>query len=104
LPDGAGLEPLFHQVGAAALGALFRYRFGPRHELAVRIPVAAVESLALARTTLGDLAFRALRAFHPDGLLLDVLARGVVAARREFAEAAALQHQVVAALRALLVE
>ena len=82
----------------------FSERASPGYEVAIGIAVAAVEGLALLRTALDDLALRALRALHPDGLLLDILAGGVVAARGELAEAAVLQHQVVVALRALFVE
>src|SRR5262249_39291599 len=66
--------------------------------------IASVERLALLRTALDDVAFAAFGALHADQLLLHVLALGVVAAGGEFAEAAELHHQVVAAVPALLVE
>src|ERR1035441_6253620 len=104
LPYNARLEPLLHHVGAAALGALLRHGLAPSDEGAVGVAVAAVERLALLGTALDDLALRALRALDADGFLLDVLAGGVIAARRELAEPAELQNQVALALRALLVE
>src|ERR1035437_6663690 len=104
LPDGARLEPLLHHVRAAALGAFLGHGLAPGDERAVGIAVAAVERLALLGAALHDLALRALRALDADCLLLDVLAGGVIAARRELAEPAILHHQVVAALRALFVE
>jgi hypothetical protein len=42
--------------------------------------------------------------FHTDGFLLHILALGIVAASCEFAVAAGLQYQVIAALGALLIE
>src|SRR5260370_2366582 len=85
LPHGARLEPLLHHVGAAALRALLGYRLPPGDELAVRIPVASVQRPPLLRTARDDLAFRAVRTLHPDGLLLYEFARRVIAARRELA-------------------
>src|SRR5579885_2624255 len=104
LPHGSGLEPFFDHVGAAALRTLFGNRFAPRHEIAVGPSVAAIEGLAALGTPLHHFALAALRALDPDGLLLDVLARRVIAASGELAVAAGLEHQIVAALRALLIE
>src|ERR1017187_1203239 len=50
LPDRAGFEPLLHQVGAAAVGALLCDRLPPRAPLAVRLPDAPVEGVTLPGT------------------------------------------------------
>src|SRR5262249_48010345 len=98
----AGLQPLLDQVAGAALGALFRNRLAPRNEVAVRVAAAAVKRLAALRAPLYYFAFRTVRAGNSDGLLLHVLALRLIAACGELSEAAVLQHQIVAALRAFL--
>jgi hypothetical protein len=57
-PDGAGLEPLLHHVGAAALGAFLDDRLALGDELAFGPAVAAVERLAPLGTPLHNLPFR----------------------------------------------
>src|SRR5450756_33749 len=104
LPHGARLEPLLHHIRAAALGTLLGHGLAPGDESAVGVAVAAVKRLALLGAALDDLALRALRAFDPDGLLLDVLAGGIIAACGELAEPAVLHDQVALALRALLIK
>src|ERR1041385_3870878 len=104
LDERAGLQPLLDHVGAAALGALLGDRLAPGDELAIGVAVAAVEGLALLGAALDDVAFAAFGTFDADQLLLDVLAGRVVAAGGEFAETAVLDHQVVAAVGALLIE
>src|ERR1700678_1700415 len=104
LRDGSGFEPLFDQVAGTAIGALLLNGLAPGHEVAFGIAVAAEERLALLGTPLHHFAFRAIGAGNTDGLLLDVLAFRIRAAGREFAEAPVLQHQIAAALRALLVK
>src|ERR1700722_18147679 len=94
-------EPLLNQVAGPAIRALLLDRLAPRHEIAVGIPVATEESLALLRPPLHHFAFRAVGAGNADGLLLHVFAFRIRAARRELAESPVLQHQIVAALRAL---
>src|SRR5262249_37671832 len=100
----AALQPLFDHVRAAAFRTLLGYRLTPRHESAVRITVAAIERLAALGAAFDDLTFRAIRTFHSDGFLLDVLAGRIIAARRELAEPAEFQDQTVAALRANFVQ
>src|SRR5262249_28018455 len=93
------------QVRMAALGAFGGNGAIPGYEIAVGVADTAVESLAAAGAALGQLASAAfLWAGNTDGLLLDVLALGVIAARGEFAEAAVLDDHVVAALRTLFLE
>src|SRR5208283_5452573 len=104
LPEGAGLQPLFDHVGAPAFGTFLGDGFAPGDEIALGPADAAVKRLAALRAPLGDFALVALRAFHADGLLLDVFAGGVIAACGELAEAAGLEHHVVAALRADFVQ
>ena len=104
LPEGARLDEFLDHVRAAALRALLGHGLAPGDERAIGVAVAAVERLALLGAALDDLALRALRALHADGLLLDVLAGGVVAARGELAEPAVLHDQVAVALRALLIQ
>src|SRR5947209_6135193 len=93
LPDRTRLQKLLDHVRVPAIRAFLRHRLAPRHEVTLRISIAPVERLALPRPPLHHLALRALGALHPDRLLLDVLARRVIAACRELAEAPALQHQ-----------
>src|SRR5205823_481487 len=89
-------------IRTAAVRAFLRHRLTPGDELAIGIPVAAVEGLTLLRSPLDDFAFAAIRTLYSDGLLLDILASRVIAARGEFAETAGLHYQMIAALRALL--
>src|SRR6202167_642596 len=98
------LQPLFHHIRPAALGTLLLHRLAPSYEVAIRPAVAAVERLAAFGAPLYHFALVALRALHPDGLLLHVLARRIISASRKLAETAGLQHHVAAAHRALLVE
>src|SRR5664279_5280957 len=95
LPHRAALQPLLHHVRTAAVRAFLSHGLTPCDEFTIGIPVAAVEGLALLRSPLNDLAFAAFGALYPDGLLLDILAGGVIAARGEFAKPAGLQHQMV---------
>src|ERR1017187_5040744 len=100
----AGFRPFFEQILGAAFRTRLREGLRPGHELTVGVTGTAVERLAAPRAPLADVALAALGALHSDGFLLDVFAGGVIAAGGEFAEAAVLQNQVVATLRALLVE
>src|SRR5580700_6109250 len=104
LQERTGLEIFLDKVRITAVGTSFRHGSRPRHECAIRISIASVECLAALGAPLHDFAFGTLGAFHADGFLLYVLARGVVAASREFSEAAVLLNHVVAALRAFLVQ
>src|SRR5438034_10170754 len=81
------LRRLLDEVRRAALGALLRDRTIPQHEVAVRIIRAAEEGLPAARFPLDDLAalVGVLRAGDAGRLVLDVLALGVIRARRELA-------------------
>ena len=97
------LGDLFHQERCAAVGALLRQRPVPQREVAVRIVRAAKEHSASPRLPFDDVA-AVLGAEDTGGLLLDVFARRVAAARRELAKPALLEDQVRVALRALLVE
>src|SRR5207249_9932975 len=104
LPNRAGLQPLLHHIRAAAFGTFLAHRLAPSYELAIGVTVATIKRLALLGAALDNLAIGTLRTLHPDGFLLDVLAGGIVAARRELTKASMLQHQVVVALRTLFVE
>jgi hypothetical protein len=75
-----------------------------RSEFALRIISASVESIALARPLLDQIAVFALRTLHADEVLLHVLAFGISAARRELAETPVPDHHVAPALRAKLIE
>ena len=46
LQRSARFQPFFEQVRAAAIGAFFRHRLGPGHEVAVGIAAASVKRLA----------------------------------------------------------
>ena len=97
------LGDLLDQERRAAVRALLRHRPVPEREVAVRIVGAAEEHAAAARLALDDVA-AVFRAEDAGRLLLHVLAGRIVAARRELAEPALLEHEVRLALRALLVE
>ena len=88
----------------AAFRALFIDRFPVRSEVTLGVFGAAIEKIAAAGFLFHQLAFLALRAFHADEVLLDVLAFRIPAARSEFAEASVAQHHIAFALGALLVE
>src|SRR3954454_12859755 len=83
LPHGTRFQPFFDHVGVAAIRAFLLDGLAPRHKLAIGIAIAAIERFAFARSALQDFAFGAFRAFHADGLLLDVLASRIIAARGE---------------------
>src|SRR5688572_6095966 len=98
---------LLQEVGAAALGAGLGQGPVVRGELALGVAAAAVERPAPAALALHDLADPAVGAGEADllgFLLLDVLAGRIVAAGDEGPEPAAPPHQVLAALRAFLVD
>src|SRR5262245_33273416 len=98
------LQPFLDQIRTAALRALLGDRFAPSDERAIGIAVASVKRLAALGAALDNFAFRAVRTFHPDGLLLDVLAGRVIAARGELAEPAGLENHLIVALRAGFIE
>src|ERR1700686_5452353 len=100
----SGFEPLLDQVARSAIRTLLGDGFAPRHEVAFRIPAAAIEGFATFGAPLHHFALRAIRTGHADSLLLDEFALRIIAARRELAEAPVLHHQIVAALRALLIQ
>src|ERR1700677_658182 len=54
----AGLQPFLDQVAGSAIGTLLGERLAPRHEVALRITVAAVERFAALGTPLHHLTFR----------------------------------------------
>src|SRR5712691_1843600 len=87
-----------------AVGTLLRNRLGCRSELALRITRASIKRVALSRPLFDQLALSAERTFHPDEVLLHVLALRISAARRELAETAVTDDQVAAAVRTLLIE
>src|SRR5208283_5395790 len=72
--------------------------------IAIGITAAPVERLAALRAPLHHFALRAIRTSHANRFLFDELAGRVVAAGRKLAESPLLQQQIVAALRALLVQ
>src|SRR5436853_6789132 len=88
----------------AAFRALFIDWFPVRSEVTLGIFRAAIEKIAAAGFLFHQLAFLALRAFHADEVLLDVLAFRIPAARSEFAEASVAQHHITSTLGALHVE
>src|ERR1700728_210538 len=94
----AGLQPFFNQVAATALRAFLGNRLAPCHEIAFRIAIATVKRLPALGPALDYFAFRAIRAWNTDRLLLDVLASRVIAAGYELAIAAEFLHQIIAAL------
>src|SRR5580658_2236449 len=96
------LQPLLHHIRTAALGTFLLHGLAPRNEVAVRPAVAAVERFAALGAPLHHFALVALRALHPDSLLLHVLARRIIPASRKLSETAGLQHHVAAAHRAFL--
>src|SRR5581483_1228847 len=69
-------------------------------ELAFWIGGAAVENIAAPGFLFHDVALFAIRALHPDQVLLDVFAIGISAARGKFAKAPVTQHHIASALRA----
>src|SRR5688572_9831108 len=98
---------LLQPVAPAAIGARLGDGAVVGGELAVGVPLAAVEGAAPPALPLHHLALAAVGTQEADLaglLLLYVLARRVVAARDEGTKAAAAPGQVLAALRALLVD
>src|SRR5688572_9082914 len=98
---------LLQEVGAAAIGAGLGNGPVIRGELALRVAAAAVERASPATLALDHLALPAFRAEQPDlrgFLLLDVFAVRVITAGDEGAETSAAPHEVLAALRAFLVD
>src|SRR5271157_2556380 len=84
-------------------GAGFGDGLFPRREFAVRVTAATIKGLLEPGATHHDLTRAAFfRAGNSQRFALHVFARGVIAARGELPEAAVLDHQVVAALGALL--
>src|SRR5260370_2552253 len=73
-------------------------------EFALGIRRAAVEDVAAPVFLFHHVAFFAIRALHPNQVLLDVLAIGISAARCELAEAAVTQNHIAATLRAFLIQ
>src|SRR5207245_1778861 len=105
---GAGLGALLNDERRAALRASLRDGHVRSGEVAIRIPRTAIEN-ARAATSAGaaaadEFAFLALRALNTQGDRPRVFALGVSRATDEFAEAAVLFHQAVAAKSALFVE
>src|SRR2546430_13477012 len=83
----------------ATLRALFIDRLPVRSKVTLGVFGAAIEKIAAAGFLFHQLAFLALRAFHADEVLLDVLAFRIPAARSEFAEASGAQHHISNSLR-----
>ena len=75
-----------------------------RSKLALRIISAPIECISLARALLHQFAVFAVRALHADEVLLHILALGISAARREFAEPSMADHHIAPALRAQFIE
>src|ERR1017187_1524908 len=97
-----GLAALLLHIGTPALRAFLRNRAIPRDEVAIRIIDAAVKRLALLGAPLSQLPGASrIGTRHADRLVLHVFALRVRAARRKFAEAAVLEHQLAAALGTL---
>src|SRR5579863_2330240 len=71
LRERARLQILLDHVAAAALRTLLRNRLAPRHKIAIRIAIAAVERLPALRPPLDNFALAAIRALHANRLLLD---------------------------------
>src|ERR1043166_724240 len=103
LQRAARFQPFLEQVRAAAVGTFLGHRFGPCHEIAIRIAAATIERFTALRSPFHHFAFGAVGALHADGLLLDELTSRIIAARRELAVAPVLHHQIVATVRALLI-
>src|SRR5206468_10352596 len=99
------LGDLLQDVRVAAGWAALRDRAVPGDGVALGVVAAAEEDAAAAGAALDDAAAALVaRAVETDLLQLDVPALGVVGAGGELAEAAILDGQGLAALRALLVE
>src|SRR5260370_21735285 len=88
----------------AALWALSSQGLVIGSEFALGIRGAAVEDVAAPGFLFHHVAFFAIRALHPNQVLLDVLAIGISAARGELAKAAVTQNHIAATLRAFLVQ
>src|SRR5262249_52628867 len=97
------LRDRFDEERSAAVRALLRNGPVPEREVAVRVVRAAEEHLSAARLALDDVP-AVFGAEDAGGLLLDVLAGRIVAARGELAEAPLLEHEIRLALGAFLVE
>src|SRR5580765_5304343 len=97
------LRDLLLKERPAALGARLRDRFVPERELALGIICATVENFPATRLAFDDVA-AVERADDARLLELHVLALGISGARRELAETALLHDEVLAAVRAELVE
>src|SRR5687768_9737120 len=98
---------LLEEIGAAAVRAGLGKRTVIRGELALGVSAAPVERAPPAPLPLDDLALPAFGARQADllrFLLLDVLAVRVVAAGDEGPEPAPPPHEVLGALRALLLD
>jgi len=100
----ACFQKLLNQVAGPALRTLFRNGPAPGDEIAIGIPITAIECPASLRAPLHDFALGAVRAFYADGLLFDEFTLRIVAASDKLTIPAELLHQVVSALRALLFE
>src|SRR5260370_1638502 len=72
-------------------------------EFALGIRGAAVEDVAAPGFLFHHVAFFAIRALHPNQVLLDVFAIGISAARCELAKAPVTQNHIAAPLRAFLI-
>ena len=99
------LGELVEQNGRAAVRARLGDGLVPGGEFAIRIPAAPVERLA-ALGAAHDEFPRAvlLGARDAERLPFDVFALGIIAARRELSVASVFDHEMVGALRALLLE
>src|SRR5688572_321896 len=97
------LRDLLRQERPVALRARLENGLVPQREVTLRIVRAAVEHLAAPGLAHHDVA-AVLGTDDAGRFELDVLALGVAGARRELAEAAGFDDEVLAAVRALLVE
>src|SRR5262245_52441261 len=88
-----------------ALRTLLCVRLMRRCEFALGIVRTAVEDVApTPRFLLDQLAVFALRAFHPDVILLDILAVRIAAARGELTVVPVAKNHVAATLRTFFIE
>src|SRR5260370_11521784 len=100
----ACLQRFFHQVLAAATGALFRHRFAGGGELALGIISASVKCVSFARFLFHQVALFAKRALHSDKILLHVFAVGIAAAGGELPVTPVADHHVAPAFGAEFVK
>src|SRR5690349_22773533 len=101
---GSFLVEFIVEDGCPTFRARFSHRLFPRGEFAIRVAAASVERSALGPAHHNFARAALFRTRDAQSLLLDIFALWIVAASREGAVAAVLNHKVPAVLRAFLIQ